>query len=305
MKFYTLYYVEDAQKLDSAQAIVDYNTRKNIYVGCCKNLLKSLNNNLTIITNNKTELSKYFPEKNLIQIDFSLELPKDIKFYFAHFKLDVIKWFSKNAKEYSILLDNDVICVGKIPEALEYCIRNEIPSYYDVTSQMIPDIGSSRMVSDKELVMKRDSIGLWAGGEYIGGTAPFFKTLTNEIDSLKELYFTHYKNLFHQGDEFLLSCAIENLLLSKKHPIIFDIGIYGVLERYWSVPTQHVQRDIAAYKQTYLLHLPIDKEFLSTYTDSYNTFFEVYRGYTFRRDNKFLRGVRKLVRILTGKRLKI
>ena len=179
-----------------------------------------------------------------------------------HFKLEVIRYLAEKGNEngYYFLIDNDILCLNEMPENLFRCVRSGIPVYYDLTSQRYPAYGRERIISDKELLMVGElSLGMWVGGEFLGGGAGFFRQLSAEISPLVDRYFSCYKQLHHQGDEVLLSVAVERLL--RKGVFICEVGKFGVISRFWSVPTLHVQNKWKSVADHFMVHLPADKWF--------------------------------------------
>lgn len=71
---------------------------------------------ITLLTNSKTtildSLSRIgYDGLDVEEIEFTLNVPKGINFYSAHFKIDVFKYHSmKNDSEYSLLLESELIC---------------------------------------------------------------------------------------------------------------------------------------------------------------------------------------------------
>ena len=267
--FYTLLYIDDKFGSTGVNNLKgDFNSKINTYIKCCEVLSKSLKMHggypLKVLTNNAEKIAKCSPELDAIEINFKLSVPEKIKFYPAHFKWEVYKYISEqhsSSRDYHIVLDNDVVCINKITQDLLSCVRQEIPTYFNISSLHYPAYGRKVMIETKEHFMpKKSSTGLWAGGEYIGGTASFFKRLVLEIDTHLERYFETFNYFHHQGDEVLTSVAIETLL--KKGEYIHDVGQFGGIGRYWSVPVKHEQKRLRAYKDYFLLHLPADKAFL-------------------------------------------
>ena len=247
--------------------VVSENGNANIenYVYCCNTLNISLQRfgcNLTVLSNKPEEILKYDLKINVEKIDFNLSVPNDIRFYSAHFKIDVFKYLAKNTNNYSILLDNDIICINDISENFLRIIAQGFPVYYDITDQVYPAYGREKIIYDKSLIMADNSIGNWAGGEFLGGRKKFWNELYNECVNLWDNYQRNYKNLHHQGDEMLLSCAIERY---SKINCVINIGTIGGISRFWSVKTLHIGKPIEALYDNFLLHLPADKEFLSQY----------------------------------------
>jgi len=198
---------------------------------------------------------------DIVNIDFHLEVPKDVKFYGAHFKIDAFKWIAENGDKYSILIDNDVLCLNPMPRSLGVLMADGIPVYYDITDQVYPAYSQERIIRDKSRIMGVDSFGLWAGGELVGGPPDFFRRLHEECMALWPRYSADPSDFHHQSDEMVVSCAIEMLL--KKNLFIIDAGKIGVITRYWSIKTLHIGRPLEAAYDNFLIHLPADKEYIS------------------------------------------
>ncbi len=169
-----------------------------------------------------------------------------------------------------------MVCINKIPENLIGIIKQKIPTYYDITEACYPAYGRMKIISDKTLVMGIDSIGNWAGGEFLGGDRKFFNKIYEYCIKYWEKYLINFTNLHHQGDEMLISCAIEQYVLDG-HPI-FNAGSFGGIGRYWSVQTLHIGKPFDAYLDNFLLHIPADKEYLAKYNKKVD-FIEDYKKY--------------------------
>lgn len=236
------------------------------FIKCCEALNKSLKfftgYELNILTNDKPYIESISKSLNCIEIDFELKFPKGIRFFASHQKLSIYKFLSSVDKnEYSFLIDNDIICINKMPINLIKCIDKNIPVYYDITSHHYPAYSRETIITSKELMMpNEDSIGLWAGGEFIGGDRSFFKSLFDEIELLLGNYLKNYENVYHIGSEALTSVAIEKVLNNR---YICDAGIFGGIGRYWSNKTRHTQNRWKSYVNVFLLHIPLDKAFIS------------------------------------------
>jgi hypothetical protein len=262
--FYTLLYIKDSDH----DTVVSENGDANIkrYINCCNTLSHSFSKrgySLTVLTNRPDEIVKYNYAIKVEKIEFNLSVPDDIRFYSAHFKIDAFKYLSTRVDEYSILLDNDIICINDIPENFENIIFDGIPVYYDITDQVYPAYGRTRIIRDKSLIMGLESIGNWAGGEFIGGNQFFWDELYTLCMIFWENYQKHYRSLHHQGDEMLVSCAIEQFIRTKN--CMVNIGTIGGISRFWSVKTLHIGKPVEALFDNFLLHLPADKIFLSNY----------------------------------------
>jgi len=267
IKFYTLLYIDSENQSLSHNGLVD-NFHKQIetFVKCCVTLNKSLlffaNSEMTVITNNKPYIKNISTDLKCLEIDFNFKIPKDIGFFSAHHKIDVFKYLSQlDPSQYSVLIDCDILCVNKIPQNLVNCINKNIPVYYDITDQVYPRYGRNIITRDKEVLMSGEaSNGLWAGGEFMGGDNIFFGLLSDQIDLIKKDYLDNYKSLHHQGDEILVSVAIEKIM---NQMYICNAGSFGGIRRYWSDQIWRSQYNLNCYKDDFLLHLPADKKFIA------------------------------------------
>lgn len=282
VKFYSLLYIDTNNKSLSNNGINGtFHTQMKIFIKCCEKLNQSLNvqieQELTVITNNEEYIRKHSQQLKLQSIPFKFECPHDISFYSAHFKIDVFNYFAKNTDDYSILIDSDALCINKMPINLINCIKSNIPVYYNITDQVYPAYGREKIISDKNILLNENrSTGIWAGGEFIGGNNIFYQKLYDEILPLKTLYFNLYKQLFHNGDEMLVSVALEKLSRSM---LIVDAGSFGAIGRYWSSRTKHIQKPWNHYKDHFILHLPADKSFLANLDYNKQNFIKRYSAY--------------------------
>jgi hypothetical protein len=106
---------------------------------------------------------------NILDISFDFPVPKGIPFYSAHFKIDVFKYFSsKPVDEYSILMDNDVICLHDFPSEFYQCIERNTPLCY-----LLPRYEQRVMADDISKIDASSSVLEWAGGEFVGGGVIF------------------------------------------------------------------------------------------------------------------------------------
>lgn len=163
-----------------------------------------------------------------------------------------------------------------MPPNLINCIKNNIPTYYEITDQVYPAHGRDRIISDKNILSNNDSTGLWAGGEFIGGNNIFFQKLYDEVLPLKTHYFKLYKHLFHNVDEMLVSVALEKL---SQNMLIVNAGSFGAIGRYWSSRTKHTQKPWSHYTDHFILHLPADKSFLASLDYNKKNFMKMYPVY--------------------------
>lgn len=287
MKFFTLIHICSSEESLHNSRTANFNEQIRLYLSCAKKLhysLKLENVELSILTNDKAYLQKLLPDNfdiEIIELVFSLEVPSGIKFYSAHFKLEVFNFLAQLNDPYVGLLDSDIVCVNKMPRHFKNIVELGIPLYYDITDQTAPAYGIEILISDKEKLINKKSFGLWAGGEYISGPPSFFRALYQEVGIIKENYFSSFNTFHHQGDEMITSIAIEKLMVDENVRIV-DAGSLGIIGRFWSPNTLHIQKSIKAYYNHFLLHLPADKNFIAALQNNDlkgGSFFKQYRRY--------------------------
>ena len=184
----------------------------------------------------------------------------------------MLKYFSTLGDgEYSILLDSDMVCISEIPSLLQKIARAKLPLYYDISAQQIPAFTAERICKDKELLIRKafgendfSSTSFWAGGEFIAGSVEFFRLLSGACFKILPHYIQNAKRLFHNGDEMIVSSALE-YLIQKKKVSCFDGGTMLFAGRYYDSGTNHIQNVWRYFKQCFLIHLPMDKNFLADY----------------------------------------
>jgi hypothetical protein len=249
------------------------------YINCCAVLSKSLErygHKLIVVTNEPDMIQSYCSSLIVEKASFNLTIPEGISFFSAHHKFDVFRHLSIYGNDYSILLDSDVVCINKMPENIQNIIAQKIPMYLGTSDRTYTTNGTKKVVDDKTKLMGKPSIGIWTGGEFLGGDREFFHTMYNYCMKYWDKYVVCHKELFHNGDEMLTSCAIEDYFLSDNK--IFDVGTVNCIYRSWSVPTIYIERPFDVILDHFLLHLPADKEYLAKYDYSIN-FINEYKKY--------------------------
>lgn len=295
-RFYTLLYLDKDEIRSLSKtgvgkaSILSYEDRIKVFLGCAALLDKSLKINnvgyLEILTNNKdflVSLQRKFGYSTIVtEIPFTLDVPKGIKFYSAHYKIDVFKYLGTLDNQMSFLLDNDVVCTSNLPQIISNIENSQYDDrHFPALIYSMPRYFGERMIHDKKLVDEKQIHGLWAGGEFIAGLSTFFQCLYNEVMDVKDSYWSCYKRLFHQGDEMLTSIALENIFYKCKFPLL-DAGTLGLVKRYWSILDKN-----PFYKENvWFVHLPYDKGMLSTIDvdqiKSNDDFVRLYKKYYFK-----------------------
>lgn len=265
IRFYTLLYVDlDEQRL--LGGITRKGTdRISLFLRNAAMLDKSLRANnkwckpLTILTNNQ-ELIKNIAEDigyefSIKSIDFNLSVPKGIKFYSAHYKIDTFNYFSSRPDdEYSILLDNDIVAIRPFSREFMEITEAGIPMCYHLS---IGD--TNRMMDDCRKIIPNIPVLQWTGGELWGGTNKFYASLYNESLKIAKSYFSQIDSgLFHIGDEMITSLAFGNM--SKNGLYYVDSKNLNILYRYWGM---HEKESLLKYNPI-LAHFPADKIWIAS-----------------------------------------
>lgn len=279
INFYTLLFINSEESSLGNGVDGNYNQKIEAYIKCCsvlnKTLLTQNISSLKVITNNSEKIKEIDEGLECVEIPFSKNIPNDIAFSSAHHKIDVFKFFgTRPESEYSVLLDSDIMCINSMPYAFKKNAMAEHSLFYNITDQQIQSFSAERICKDKELLIRKAfsekdfmSSSLWAGGEYISGTGSFFKTLYSACIKIMPYYLENAKKLFHNGDEMIVSSALE-YLIQKKKIAIFDSGLLGIIGRYYDSSTNHTQHIWKYFSKNFLVHLPMDKTFLASYNVS-------------------------------------
>lgn len=288
MRFFTLIHIcKTEQSLHNNAFGTSFKDQISLYFSCAKQLhlsLKAVGIELVVITNDKAFLlgaAKNDYEIEIREMNFEMEVPSGLKFYSAHYKIEVYKYLNSLTDDYIGLIDCDILCVNPIPQSLHNVVEYKIPLIYDITDQVFPAYGQNRVINDKQKVTKTNSIGLWTGGEFIAGPPDFFGKLYAHIIKIKDEYFNNCHSLHHQSDEVLTSIAIENMII-QENLVIMDAGSLSIIGRFWSPRTLHIQKPFNAYYQHFLIHLPSDKKFIVQLKANElrgEEFFKVYRSH--------------------------
>ncbi len=270
IQIFGLLHLDENQQSAMNVATKNFRDQVSIYINnavILSNTLQLQGIEFILLTNNKEFLSDCMSSDNartslqISEIPFITKVPTGTKFYSAHFKLDVFRYFASLNKGYLALCDLDIVCINDYPVCLQNIIEAEIPLYYDISDQVIAAYGHDLIIRDLNKIHGLKSEGRWSGGEFISGTPEFFKILTREIDGIYSNYIDNLASLHHVGDEAITSSALE--ILRRNGVYIADAGTLGLIGRYWNTKTLHPQKPFSYFKRSFLLHLPADKRFLS------------------------------------------
>jgi hypothetical protein len=99
----------------------------------------------------------------------TIELPKNMPFYAAHFKLDLMDQVAETlpADTMMLLLDADMVALLPLDQDLiERCAQAGL-GVFDISDQVFPAYGSERVVADLEIVADQRLMNpRWYGGEF-------------------------------------------------------------------------------------------------------------------------------------------
>lgn len=268
-KFYGLLYLNEEEFSTENIYTKSFRDLISVYLNCAVTLSNSLNLrgiSFTLLTNKKDVLEKMAQSKakalQIREIPFTTEVPRKIKFYSAHFKLDILRYLSSLNDDYVGLCDLDMICINDLPSSFLSNINRKIPMFYDISDQVIPAYGYEAVSQSLKLIHNLDSEGRWSGGEFISGSPDFFQVLTQEINNIFNNYTANIDKLHHIGDEAITSAALEVIRLRGIY--VADAGTLGIIGRYWNTKCLHPQKPFEYFQQCFLLHLPADKRLLSS-----------------------------------------
>jgi hypothetical protein len=297
--FYGLLHLDEKQKSATNVSVENFSSQIDLYKKNAITLARTLalhGIRYTLLTNRPDLLHDDGSLLEIKEISFNTVVPDGVRFYSAHHKIDVFRYFSSIASEYSVLCDLDVVCLNSIPEAFLNIVQSEIPLCYDISDQVIPAYGHKKIIRDLEFVKGSTSEGRWCGGEFIGGTNEFFGKLYTTILELLPAYIENINDSHHVGDEAIVSPAIE--LLKERGMRISDGGTIGIISRFWNCGVLHPQKPFAWSSQCFLIHLPADKLLLanaSEWSDSeLNNFIEKYESMRHAQGSRTGKAIKKL-----------
>jgi hypothetical protein len=274
-QFNTLVYFTDKHSINSRRRGAGL---QDAYVRQALGLARSLSGCgkvLRVFTNNRELFQSLIPPEvtspniTLAGLDLALDIPRDIGFYAAHHKLCLFSRFSQESG-LNCLLDVDVIANGanaSLADVLEEA--SGVDGWvYDISGQVFPAYGTRRVQGDLRALGVVNAFPRWFGGEFLLGNPRFFSYLDTECRALLPRYLEVYLKLHHVGDEALISAVLNDAGDAVR---IADVGASGLIVRYWSGKTLHVQNGHSSLLRAFLWHLPDSKELLESFHKHGNT----------------------------------
>lgn len=263
----------------------------DIYLRCsalCAASVAASGGEFTLITNDIRRLRDRcnvlgIEHLDLVEYPFNWAVPKGIRFYSAHFKLELIEAFGTGRfGECAGLIDIDTVLCK--PLDLPGLVENGLTAY-DITGFEVAAYGQQRISNDLEAVAGRAlSDPRWYGGEFLVGTAVGFAAVAEKIQKCWPNYLKGINGLNHVGDEMVVSAAI-NLAVEAGLPLINADRAGGVV-RWWTARTASPIPPFKLISNRSLLHLPSDKEFLAHFPLNFfagGRFAAAYRRYAARK----------------------
>lgn len=189
---------------------------------------------------------------------FEMHVPADLPFRSAHFKLELIEKFARgDFGEHIGLVDLDTVCLRPIP-GLDLCA--EAIMGYDISESETAG-GAEGLIASLEILMQKEALPRWWGGEFLFGPAAQFARLAQHIKALWPRYLANRDAMIHLGDEMVMTAALQDYASAGN--VLVDGGKLGVIARYWTARTRHKPRAFREVSHAAILHLPADKPFLS------------------------------------------
>jgi hypothetical protein len=259
--FYGLLYIDETNNLNPN--LLGAADQTDVYVSCaslCSKAFRAAGTPFHLITNDEAYVQRRLSALKLddvgvVAYPFAWPVPKNIPFYSAHFKLDIIKAFGRGTFGRQVgLVDLDAILLKGLPfseDLAVYDISDQVSSHKRIS--VLSDI---EKISGRQLPDAR-----WYGGEFTMGSAAAFYEISQYVELCWPDYVRCIPMLHHIGDEMIMSSAL-NMARADGVRLI-DYGKAGFVARWWTARTQHKQAAFDSCKDTALLHLPADKVFLA------------------------------------------
>lgn len=200
---------------------------------------------------------------DILEIPFGTGLPAGARFNSATNKIFVLEYFSRQPG-YHFLLDLDIVCQCPFSEDVMRHVDAGLPLVYDISAQVFPAYGYRRIADDLRKFCGEAPAFRWYGGEFIGGQRDFFAELSELLQPMIGRYGQCWESLHHQGDEIVVSSAL-NLLRQRRNGTDFcDVAPLDAVRRHWGVPTAHDEPDFRQSRRVSLVHLPAMKGLLAS-----------------------------------------
>ncbi|KHL24713.1 hypothetical protein PK98_12295 [Croceibacterium mercuriale] len=193
------------------------------------------------------------------EVAFTLDVPPGVRFYSAHFKLELLRLFAEGRfGPFPALLDLDVVAL----KPLEFPDRPGLWAY-DIAHEILGGPKHRAAIASLEQVARVPlDTQRWFGGEFLAGRQADFAGLWQTVAHLWPTYRDAVgSDMYHSGDEMVLSAALNRLI--DNGYALNDAGAAGLVARWWSVPMTRRLGRLADAQQCAILHLPADKHLLA------------------------------------------
>jgi hypothetical protein len=189
-----------------------------------------------------------------------LTLPRNTRFYAAHFKLDMMEQLGAMLHEDELLmvLDTDMLALRTVNEELLQRCQSTGVGAFDISDQEFSAYGDGRVIDDLETVAgARLQNPRWFGGEVLLASAGFVKELVPRAHACFERYRRVINELNHNGDEAFISAALN--ALADEGQVLIEVGAYQAVGRHWA---GNNYRDLRWFRCCSFVHLPGSKALL-------------------------------------------
>jgi hypothetical protein len=198
---------------------------------------------------------------DVLEIPFAGGLPAAARFHSATNKIFVLEYFAQNPG-YHLLLDLDMVCQCPFSDDVWRRIGSGLPLVYDISEQVFPAYGYARIAEDLRKFCGDVDHFCWYGGEFIGGRQDFFAALSALLQPMIQQYGQCWETLHHQGDEIIVSSALNLLRQRNGCEAFVDVGSHNVVRRHWGIPTAHEEPNFRKSQNLSFVHLPAMKGLL-------------------------------------------
>lgn len=193
----------------------------------------------------------------IVERRFVLDVPTGIRFYSAHYKLELYEAFGQGAFGKHVgLVDIDTILLRPFSNAVT--TATDLVAYDISETERRDNEAFERTI---ELLTGSADCAGWWGGELLIGRTECFATLSRYISKVWKPYLRNWERLHHQGDEAPTSAAIA--MMRRDGVRVIDAGATGDVIRWWSARTCSPRLPLRSAYDASLLHLPADKTFLA------------------------------------------
>jgi hypothetical protein len=188
------------------------------------------------------------------ELKTTISVPKETEFYGAHFKLDLLEQVADilPPETLLLLLDSDIVAIRPLDDDLLRRCASAGVGAFDISDQVFPAYGSTRVIQDLEIVANRRlNNPRWYGGEFLLATPAFLRRLVPRAREHCERYVREIARLAHHGDEAFISATL-NTLADEGQQIV-ELGAYQAIGRHWA---GNAYRELRWFQSCCFVHLP-------------------------------------------------